>query len=154
MIPIAGRAAQFMPTESVMLELNVFSRSRRTPFPRSVEASMGDMFPKEATARLALNRCRTTRRWSDKTISARREVCHQMLTPHETPHRLHYLESSMGDQRRGRSSDFGWWFTIAAVCLSPILIFWIVNVIGQLFLRRKRQQYVQSGDPVVADRRM
>jgi hypothetical protein len=27
MIPIAGHAAQFMPTESVMLELNVFSRS-------------------------------------------------------------------------------------------------------------------------------
>jgi hypothetical protein len=108
MIPIAGQAAQFVPIESVILDLNVFGRSRRTPFPRSVEASMGDMFPKEATARLALNRCRTTRRWSDKTISAQREVRHQMLTPHETPHRLHYLESSMGDQHRGRSSDFSW----------------------------------------------
>jgi hypothetical protein len=49
-----------------------------------------------------------------------------------------------------RLSLFGW-FIVAAVCLSPILTFWIGAILGR-FLRRKRQSRVLKDGSVVADR--
>lgn len=43
------------------------------------------------------------------------------------------------------------WFILAAVCLSPILTFWIGATLGR-FLRRKRQARVLRGGAVVAGR--
>ena len=50
----------------------------------------------------------------------------------------------------GRVGLIGW-FVVAAVCLSPILLFWIGGILGR-FLRRKRQWRVLRGRAVVADR--
>jgi len=43
------------------------------------------------------------------------------------------------------------WFIVAAVCLSPILTFWIGGILGRL-LRRRRQSRVLSGGAVDAKR--
>ena len=50
----------------------------------------------------------------------------------------------------GRLTLIGW-FIAAAVCLSPILTFWIGAILGR-FLRRKQQSRVLRGGAVVADR--
>ena len=50
----------------------------------------------------------------------------------------------------GRLTFIGWCI-LAAVCLSPILTFWIGAILGR-FLRRKRQSRVLRGGAVVADR--
>jgi hypothetical protein len=50
----------------------------------------------------------------------------------------------------GRVGLIGW-FVVAAVCLSPILLFWIGSILGR-FLRRKRQWRVLSGRAAVVDR--
>ena len=50
----------------------------------------------------------------------------------------------------GRVSLIGWFF-VAAVCLSPILVFWIGSILGR-FLRRKRQSRVLRSGAVAADR--
>ena len=50
----------------------------------------------------------------------------------------------------GRLTLIGW-FILAAVCLSPILIFWIGGILGR-FLRRKRQLRVLRGGAVIAGR--
>jgi hypothetical protein len=44
------------------------------------------------------------------------------------------------------------WFIVAGVCLSPILIFWLVSVVDRLFLRLRLRQHLQRGSSVVADR--
>jgi hypothetical protein len=43
------------------------------------------------------------------------------------------------------------WFVVAAICLSPILTFWIASILGR-FLRRKRQLRVLRAGAAVADR--
>ena len=50
----------------------------------------------------------------------------------------------------GRLTSIGW-FIVAAICLSPILAFWMVSILGR-FLRRKQQSRVLRGSGVVADR--
>ncbi len=55
-----------------------------------------------------------------------------------------------GDTVGGRVTLTGW-FIVAAVCLSPILTFWIGGILGR-FLRRKQQSRVLRGGAVVADR--
>ena len=49
----------------------------------------------------------------------------------------------------GRVNLIGW-FIVAAVCLSPILIFWIGGILGR-FLRRKQQSRVLRCGAVVGD---
>jgi hypothetical protein len=44
------------------------------------------------------------------------------------------------------------WFIVAGVCLSPILVFWLVSVVDRLFLRLRLRQHLQRGSSVVADR--
>jgi hypothetical protein len=43
------------------------------------------------------------------------------------------------------------WFIVAAICLSPILTFWMASILGR-FLRRKRQSRVLRAGIAVADR--
>ena len=50
----------------------------------------------------------------------------------------------------GRLTLIGW-FIVAAVCLSPILTFWIGAILFR-FLRRKRQLRVLRDGAVLADR--
>jgi len=50
----------------------------------------------------------------------------------------------------GRLTLIGW-FVVAAICLSPILTFWIGGILGR-FLRRKRQSRALRSGAVVADR--
>jgi len=50
----------------------------------------------------------------------------------------------------GRVSLIGW-FIVAAVCLSPILTFWMASILGR-FLRRKQQSQVLRAGAAVADR--
>jgi hypothetical protein len=50
----------------------------------------------------------------------------------------------------GRLTLIGW-FIVAAVCLSPILVFWMVSILGR-FLRRKQQSRVLRDGDVVAHR--
>ena len=50
----------------------------------------------------------------------------------------------------GRVSLIGW-FLVAAMCLSPILTFWIGGILSR-FLRRKRQLRALRGGLVAADR--
>lgn len=50
----------------------------------------------------------------------------------------------------GRLTLIGW-FIVAAICLSPILAFWMVSILGR-FLRRKQQSRVLRGSGVVAER--
>ena len=49
----------------------------------------------------------------------------------------------------GRLTLIGW-FALAAVCLSPILTFWIGGILGR-YLRRKRQSRVLRGGAAVAE---
>jgi len=61
------------------------------------------------------------------------------------------LVSARGaDAVGGRLTLIGW-FVVAAICLSPILTFWIGGILGR-FLRRKRQSRALRGGAVVADR--
>jgi len=60
------------------------------------------------------------------------------------------LSAGRPDAVGGRLTLIGW-FIVAAVCLSPILTFWIGAVLGR-FLRRKRQSRMLRGGAVVADR--
>ena len=50
----------------------------------------------------------------------------------------------------GRLTLIGW-LIVAAVCLSPILAFWMASILGR-FLRRKRQSRVLRSGGDVADR--
>lgn len=50
----------------------------------------------------------------------------------------------------GRVTLIGW-FIVAAVCLSPILTFWIGGILGR-FLRRKHQARVLGGGDAAGDR--
>jgi len=60
------------------------------------------------------------------------------------------LGAGRADRVSGRVGLIGW-FVVAAVCLSPILLFWIGSILGR-FLRRKRQWRVLSGRAAVVDR--
>jgi len=60
------------------------------------------------------------------------------------------LSAERADAVGGHVTLIGW-FIVAAVCLSPILTFWIGGIVGR-FLRRKRQSRLLRGGAVVADR--
>jgi len=60
------------------------------------------------------------------------------------------LGAGRADRVSGRVGLIGW-FVVAAVCLSPILLFWVGGILGRI-LRRKRQWRALSGRAVVADR--
>ena len=53
--------------------------------------------------------------------------------------------------KHGRSATLIEWLILAAVCLSPILIFWIGGILSR-FLRRRRQARVLSSGAVGVDR--